>query len=52
MITPPASCCAGASERVDDSLEEQFLCAELGVILLIMAVRRGHVVPPFWKQKG
>lgn len=28
------------------------LCTATGVILLILAVRRGHVVPPFWKQKG
>lgn len=28
------------------------LCTATGVVLLIMAVRRGHVVPPFWKQKG
>ncbi|WP_201778169.1 CPBP family intramembrane glutamic endopeptidase [Mycolicibacterium chubuense] len=28
------------------------LCTATGVVLLIMAVRRGRVVPPFWKQKG
>lgn len=28
------------------------LCTATGVVLLIMAVRRGHVMPPFWKQKG
>jgi hypothetical protein len=28
------------------------LCTATGVTLLIMAVRRGHTVPPFWAQKG
>jgi uncharacterized protein len=26
------------------------LCTTTGVVLLLLAIRRGHVVPPFWKR--
>ena len=42
----------GGTFGVESSVIAFLLCTATGVILLIMAVRRGHVVPPFWKQKG
>jgi membrane protease YdiL (CAAX protease family) len=42
----------GGTFGVESSIIAFLLCTAAGVILLIMAVRRGHIVPPFWKQKG
>ena len=42
----------GGSFGVESSVIAFLLCTATGIILLIMAVRRGRVVPPFWKQKG
>jgi uncharacterized protein len=40
----------GGSFGLESSLIAFLLCTSAGVVLLIMAVRRGHVVPPFWRQ--
>ena len=42
----------GGNFGVESSVIAFLLCTTTGVILLIMAVRRGNIVPPFWKQKG
>lgn len=41
----------GGTFGVESSVIAFLLCTATGVLLLIMAVRRGHIVPPFWKQK-
>jgi hypothetical protein len=28
------------------------LCTATGVIMVMMAVRRGHIVPPKWKRRA
>jgi uncharacterized protein len=40
----------GGSFGLEASLIAFLLCTTTGVVLLIMAVRRGHVVPPFWRR--
>jgi membrane protease YdiL (CAAX protease family) len=42
----------GGTFGVESSVIAFLLCTTTGVVLLILAVRRGHVVPPFWQQKG
>jgi membrane protease YdiL (CAAX protease family) len=42
----------GGTFGVESSVIAFLLCTTTGVILLIMAARRGHIVPPLWKQKG
>ncbi len=42
----------GGTFGVESSVIAFLLCTATGVVLLIMAVRRGHVVPPFWQQRG
>ncbi|MGQ3357061.1 MAG: lysostaphin resistance A-like protein [Phreatobacter sp.] len=42
----------GGSFGLESSLVAFLLCTATGVALLIMAVRRGHVVPPFWRRAG
>lgn len=41
----------GGAFGVELSLVAFLLCTGAGVVLLVMAVRRGHVVQPFWKHK-
>ena len=40
----------GGTFGVESSVIAFVLCTATGVTLLIMAVRRGNIVPPFWKQ--
>lgn len=40
----------GGTFGVESSVIAFMFCTATGVILLIMAVRRGNIVPPFWKQ--
>jgi membrane protease YdiL (CAAX protease family) len=40
----------GGSFGLESSLIAFMLCTTTGVVLLIMAIRRGHVVPPFWQR--
>lgn len=41
----------GGAFGVESSVIAFLLCTTTGVVLLIMAVRRGQIVPPFWEQK-
>ena len=41
----------GGAFGVESSLIAFVVCTATGVVLLVMAIRRGHVVPPFWKRK-
>jgi membrane protease YdiL (CAAX protease family) len=40
----------GGSFGLKSSLIAFLLCTTTGVVLLVMAVRCGHVVPPFWRR--
>jgi membrane protease YdiL (CAAX protease family) len=40
----------GGSFGLESSLIAFLLCTTTGVVLLLLAIRRGHVVPPFWKR--
>lgn len=40
----------GGGFGLEASLVPCLLATTAGVVLAVMAVRRGHVVPPFWKQ--
>jgi membrane protease YdiL (CAAX protease family) len=42
----------GGSFGLESSLIAFLLCTTTGVVLLIMAIRQGKIVPPFWKRKG
>lgn len=42
----------GGTFGVESSVIAFLLCTTTGVILLIMAARRGHIVPPFWMRKS
>ncbi len=42
----------GGSFGLESSLVAFLLCTATGVALLTLAVRRGHVVPPFWRRAG
>jgi membrane protease YdiL (CAAX protease family) len=41
----------GGAFGVELSLVAFLLCTGVGVVLLVLAVRRGHVVQPFWKRQ-
>jgi membrane protease YdiL (CAAX protease family) len=41
----------GGAFGVELSLVAFLLCTGTGVALLLMAIRRGHIVQPFWKRK-
>lgn len=40
----------GGQFGLEASVIAALFCTTTGIILTIMAVRRGHVVPPFWKR--
>lgn len=40
----------GGSFGLESSVIAFMLCTATGIVLLIMAVRRGKIVPPFWKR--
>lgn len=42
----------GGQFGLEASLTAFLLCTTTGVILLVMAVRKGNVVQPFWKRKN
>jgi hypothetical protein len=42
----------GGSFGLESSLVAFVLCTATGVVLLVIAIRRGHVVPPFWRRAG
>jgi len=42
----------GGAFGVDASLVALAICGTVGVLMLMKAVRLGHIVPPPWKRKG
>lgn len=42
----------GGSFGLESSVVAFLLCTATGAVLLIMAVRAGNIVPPFWKRTG
>jgi hypothetical protein len=42
----------GGSFGLEASLVAFLLCTATGLILLSIAIRRGHVVPPAWRRPG
>lgn len=42
----------GGSFGLESSIIAFALCTTTGIVLLIMAVRRGRIVPPRWKRQG
>lgn len=40
----------GGSFGLESSVIAFALCTATGIVLLIMAIRRGHVLPPFWSR--
>ena len=40
----------GGSFGMEHSVVALVLCTTTGVILLMIAIRRGHIMPPFWKR--
>jgi hypothetical protein len=42
----------GGSFGLESSVLAFALCTATGVVMLIMAARRGKIVPPFWRRKG
>ena len=49
VITGPALL-TGGQFGLEASVVAAFFCTTTGIILVIMAIRRGHVVPPFWNR--
>jgi uncharacterized protein len=42
----------GGSFGVEASVVPLVVCGSVGVLMLVKAVRLGHIVPPPWKHKG
>lgn len=42
----------GGSFGLESSVIAFLLCTATGLVLLIMAIRRGNIVPPVWKRHG
>ena len=42
----------GGSFGLESSVIAFALCTATGIVLLIMAVRRGKIVPPGWQREG
>jgi hypothetical protein len=42
----------GGSFGMEHSIFALVYCTSVGVILLMIAIRRGHLMPPMWKQVG
>ena len=41
----------GGSFGVESSVISLFLCTTTGIVMLVMATRRGKIVPPIWKRQ-
>lgn len=52
VIDGPVLLIGGGTFGVESSGVARAACTATGVVLLVMAVRRGHVVAPFWKRNG
>lgn len=42
----------GGQFGVESSVLALVLCTTTGIVMVVMAVRRGHIVPPLWKRTG
>jgi len=42
----------GGSFGVEASLIATGVCSTVGALMLVKAVRLGHIAPPPWKRKG
>ncbi len=42
----------GGEFGVESSVLAMALCTTTGIVMLVMAVRRGRIVPPVWMQAG
>jgi hypothetical protein len=42
----------GGAFGMEHSIFALVFCTSAGVILLMIAIRRGHLMPPIWKRKG
>lgn len=42
----------GGSFGMEQSVFALVLCTTAGIVMLVMAIRRGHLLPPPWKRKG
>ncbi|OYX03945.1 MAG: CPBP family intramembrane metalloprotease, partial [Rhizobiales bacterium 32-66-8] len=42
----------GGSFGMEQSIFALVYCTSAGVILLMIAIRRGHLMPPMWKHSG
>ena len=42
----------GGGFGVESSVIAFMLCTVTGAALLVLATRRGHIAPPFWKRKA
>jgi hypothetical protein len=40
----------GGSFGMEESIFALIYCTTAGVILLIIAIRRGHILPPMWNR--
>lgn len=42
----------GGSFGLESSPLALFVCTTTGILMLVMATKRGNIIPPFWKRKG
>jgi hypothetical protein len=42
----------GGSFGMEESLGALTFCTGAGIVMLLIAMRRGHMLPPPWKRKG
>jgi hypothetical protein len=42
----------GGSFGMEQSIFALVYCTSVGVVLLMIAIRRGHLMPPMWKRIG
>jgi len=42
----------GGNFGVESSVIALLLCTTTGIVMLVMAAKRGKIVPPAWKRKG
>ena len=42
----------GGNFGVESSVLALLLCTSTGIVMIVMAVKKGHIIPPFWKRTG
>lgn len=42
----------GGNFGVESSVLALLFCTATGIVMIVMAVKKGKIVPPFWKRKG